>query len=264
MRRIFLTGVGLVALSGPARAAGVPVVDIVANTNNMINWGTSIANQVKEYALQMKQFVGEEMSWATQAQQYYMQGQQYLVEAEQLASFVHSPNLGAAMGLLNQAGLGNSLPVSPYSVMGLVNGTSYGGGGLPQIQGVLGSLSGFASSSYTANHVYTPNDGTWVATQTIARANSIAGMQGAAQASVADYQAHQAAFQAVQDRLATAKTPKDVQDAQAQIALQQTWYANEAGQMQAVTAAYQAQRDADVQKDNERLKQSFNDFINSN
>jgi hypothetical protein len=148
--------------------------------------------------------------------------------------------------------------------MGLVNGVSYGRGGLPQINGVLGSLGGFASSAFSANHVYTPTDDTWDSTQTIARANSIAGMQGAAQASVADYQAHQAALQALRDRLATSTTPKDVQDIQAEIGVEQLWFANEAGQTQAISAAYQAQRDSDVQKDNERLDQSFDDFINSN
>jgi hypothetical protein len=259
MKRIFLAGACLPALCGTAHAQ-VSVIDF-----------SSIAQQVKEYTLDLqrqltetKELIGDQLSWATQAQQYATQGQQYLTEVTQLEAFVHAPNLGGAMGLLNQAGLGNSLPVNPYSVMGLVNGASYRAAGLPQIQGVLSSLSGFSSSAYTANHVYTPTDGTWDSTQTIARANSIAGYQGAAQASVADYQAHQAAFQALEARLQTATAPKDVQDIQAQIALQQTWFANEAGQMQAVTAAYQAQRDSDVQKDNEMLDKSFDDFINSN
>jgi type IV secretion system protein VirB5 len=256
MRGIPLTGIGLTALCGTAQAQ-VSVVDF-----------SSIADQVKAYTLQTqqefietKELIGDQLSWAVQAKQYLMQGQQYLTEAEQLAAFVHGPNLGAAMGLLNQAGLGNSLPVSPYAVMGLVSGVRYGGGGLPQIQGILNSLSGFASSAYSTNHVYTPTDGSFASKETIANANSIAGYQGAAQASVADYEAHQAAFQALEARLKTATEPKDVQDLQAQIALQQAWFANEAGQQQAITAAYQAQRDAMAQRGAESVDRGFDNFM---
>jgi type IV secretion system protein VirB5 len=237
MRTLLLAGVGLLALSGSARAQ-VSVVD----------W-TGLAQAIKDYTLQ--------------AQQYATQGQQLLTETTTLAAFVHAPNMGGAMGLLNQAGLGNSLPVNPSAVMGLVSGVNYGVGGLPQIQGILGSLSGFASSAYATNHVYTPTDGSFASKETIANANSIAGYQGAAQASVADYQAHQAAFQALEARLQTATEPKDVQDIQAQIALQQAWFANEAGQQQAITAAYQAQRDADAERGHESITHSYDNFLAS-
>ena len=39
-----------------------------------------------------------------------------------LVNWVHYPSLGMAMALLNIAGLGNSLPVNPYAVLGLVKG----------------------------------------------------------------------------------------------------------------------------------------------
>ena len=75
---------------------------------------------------------------------------------------------------------------------------------------------------------------------------------------------HQAALQALRDRLSMSTTPKDVQDIQAEIGVEQLWFANEAGQTQAITAAYTAQRDSDAQQDNERLDQSFDNLINSN
>ena len=256
MKRIVFSGVCLLAACGGAHAQ-VSVIDF-----------SSIAQQVKDYGVELqqeltetKQLIGDELSWATQAQQYAMQGQQYLTEVTQLEAFVHAPSLGAAMGLLNQAGLGNSLPVSPYAVMGLISGVHYAGGGLPQIQGVLNSLSGFTASAYSTNHVYTPTDGSFASKETISNANSIAGYQGAAQASVSDYQAHQAAFQALEVRLQTATEPKDVQDIQAQIALQQAWFANESGQQQAISAAYQAQRDAMAQRANESIDRGFDDFL---
>jgi hypothetical protein len=253
MRRSWLlAGAGALALSGQAYAQVA-----VRDDANLIEWGTSIANEVKAYALQAKQYIGEEFSWATQAQQYAVQGQQYLTEATQLAAFVHDPNLGAAMGLLNAAGLGNSLPVSPYAVMGVVNGVSYGNGGIPNIAGVLGSLSGLAGQAYTANHVYTPADGTWASQQSISTANSIAGTQGTALAAYGDLRTHAAALQAMRDRLASATTPKDVQDAQAEIALEQTWTANQQAQIAAVQSAYAAQADSRAQQEDEKITQSL-------
>ena len=109
------------------------------------------------------------------------------------------------MGLLNIAGLGNSLPVNAYAVLNLVNGRSYGQGGLPEISGVLSSLSSLTAGAYSANHVYTPTDASWASQELISNANSIAGEQGAAQAAYTDLQAHAAALQALRDHLATAE-----------------------------------------------------------
>jgi hypothetical protein len=69
-------------------------------------------------------------------------------------------------------------------------------------------------------------------------------LSGAAQATAADYQAHQAALQALRDRLATSTTPKDVQDIQAQIGVEQVWFANQAGQPLAISAAETVKPDA--------------------
>ena len=180
-----------------------------------------------------------------------------------LINFVHYPNLGMAMGLLSSAGLSNSLPVSPYAILGLVDGFDYGQGGLPEMSGILNSLSGVVSSSYAASHVYTPTDGSWASQEIIARANGIAGEQGAAQATYTDLRTHQAALQALRDHLATATSPKDVQDTQAQIELETTWTTNEAAQLAAVEATYQAQSDSVVQRDNEKLAMDIETFVQS-
>ncbi len=119
---------------------------------------------------------------------------------------------------------------------------------MPEISGVLSSLSSLTAGAYSANHVYTPTDASWASQELIANANSIAGEQGAAQAAYTDLQAHAAALQALRDHLATASSPKDVQDAQAQIELEQVWTTNEAAQLAAINAAYAAQRDAMVQR----------------
>jgi len=271
MRRILLAGACLLALSGGAHAQ-IPVTDVIGDASwgtQLIDFGKSLEQQATDYALQIqqelietKELIGDEFSWLTQASQYTMQGQQYLTEATQLAAFVRDPSLGAAMGLLNKAGLGSSLPVNPMAMMSLVNGFSNPGSmGLPQIAGVLGQLSQFSGAAYTKNHVYTPTDGSWDSTQLISNANNIAGAQGAYAATTNDLQTHAAALQALRDHLATATTPKDVQDTQAQIALEQAWTANEAAQMAAVKASFDSQKDNAEQRDNEAMDQSFDNFI---
>jgi len=133
--------------------------------------------QLQQELIETKELIGDEFGWATQAAQYAMQGQQYLTEATQLAAFVRDPNLGAAMGLLNKAGLGSSLPVNPQAMMSLVNGFSNPGQiGLPQIAGILNQLGQFSNAAYQKNHIYTPTDGSWDSTQLISNANNIAGV----------------------------------------------------------------------------------------
>ena len=252
-------------LSTPARA-NLPVIDTAA----LGEWATSLFNDAKAYALQVQQYltevktyIGDEFSWAKQAQQYATQLQQYANELEMFISFVHNPSLGAAMGLLSAMGLGNAFPINPYAVLGLVNGFEYGHGGIPEISGIMGSLSGLVTASYSTSHVYTPTDGSWNSQQVIARANGIAGEQGAAQAAYTDLRNHQTALQPLREHLATATTPKDVQDAQAQIELETTWTANEAAQLTAISATYQAQSDSIVQRDNEKLAMDIEAFVAS-
>ena len=199
------------AYSMPARAE-MPVIDTAA----VGQLAHQLANDVKAYGLQLQQYAGEVKSWATQnlqwlqqLQQYSVQLQQYTSELTMLENWVRNPSLGGAMGLLNIAGLGSSLPVNAYAVLNLVNGRSFGQGGLPEISGVLSSLSGLTAGAYSANHVYTPTDASWASQELISNANSIAGEQGAAQAAYTDLQAHAAALQALRDHLATASSPKE-------------------------------------------------------
>lgn len=246
--------------------ADLPVIDTAA----LSQWAQQLQNDVKAYALDLQRYAGEVKSWTTQnlqwlqqVQQYTTQLQQYANELTLLQNWVRSPNLGGAMGLLNIAGLGNSLPVNASAALNLVNGRSYGAGGLPEISGVLSSLSSLTTGAYSANHVYTPTDASWSSQQLIANANSIAGEQGVAQAAYTDLQTHAAALQALRDHLTVSSSPKDVQDAQAQIAVEQVWTTNEAAQLAAINATYAAQRDALAQRDNEKMNQDIAAFIAS-
>ena len=206
-------GIALAAGYSTTVRADLPVIDTAA----VGQLAHQLANDIKAYGLQLQQYAGEVKSWATQnlqwlqqLQQYSVQLQQYTNELTMLQNWVRNPSLGAAMGLLNIAGLGSSLPVNAYAVLNLVNGRSYGASGLPEISGVLSSLSSLTAGAYAANHVYTPTDASWASQELISNANSIAGEQGAAQAAYTDLQAHAAALQALRDHLATASSPKDV------------------------------------------------------
>ena len=248
-RRTLLGAAASIALAtgySTVARADLPVIDTAA----LGQWAQQLQNDVKAYALDLQRYAGEVKSWATQnlqwlqqVQQYTTQLQQYANELTLLQNWVRSPNLGGAMGLLNIAGLGNSLPVNASAALNLVNGRSYGAGGLPEISGVLSSLSSLTTGAYSANHVYTPTDASWSSQQLITNANSIAGEQGVAQAAYTDLQTHAAALQALRDHLTASSSPKDVQDAQAQIELEQVWTTNEAAQLTAINAAYSAQRE---------------------
>jgi hypothetical protein len=269
LKRTLLGGVAAIALLAaieePA-SADVPVIDTAALgewAQNLVTQAKQYATQIQQYITETKEYIGDELSWTTQLAQYARQGQQYITELQQFLAFVHNPSLGSAMGLLSMAGLTSGLPINPYAVLGLVNGIAYGQGGLPEISGILGSLSGLSTASWATNHVYTPQDQSWASQQIIARENGIAGAQGAAQTTYQSLQTHMAALQALRDHLASASTPKDVQDTQAQIELETTWTNNQAAQLQAVMSTYQAQSDAIVSRDNQRLDQDLEGFIST-
>lgn len=245
----------LVAIGGTAQAL-IPVFDGAAVAEMVVQLAEAekaFALQVEEYATQVRQFIGEEFSWVTQAQQYATQLQQYFNEAMLLLNFVHHPTLGVAMGMMNQVGLGNSLPFNPQSAMNLINGMSYGQGGFAAIGGLLNALSGMASSSYEQNRLYTPTDASWTSQQLIANGNGIAGSQGVAGASYADYRNHMAVLPSLRQNLLTADTTKDTLDASGQLQAEMAWNMNQLGQSYAISTMSQLQQQARTQRDEERL-----------
>lgn len=258
-KRLVLGGVCLLLVSTTTGVrADAPVIDVTAIGEQI----QQVVDDLKSYALQVKQYIGEELSWAVQAQQYAMQAQQYATEAMQLVAFVHNPSLGAAMGLLNQVGLGSALPVSPYALMGMVNGSAFNGpGGIPNIAGIFAPLAALSGSAYAANHIYTPTDNSWNSRQLVGTGNGLAATQGTAMASYQQLQQHSATLPAIRDHLNTATTPKDVQDAQAEVELENLWTTNQTASLAAlqITAAQQDQ--VRVQRDNESLDAGIDTFL---
>ncbi len=194
MRKILLIGVCTAVLCGSARAQGIAVHDEATLLEEI----QQLIQEAKSYALPAKQYLTQQLQWAKQVAQYATQLQQYALETEQFLAFVHNPTLGAAMGLLNQAGLGTTMPVSPNAMMSLVNGfNGFGAGGIPNLAGIAAALNSLSGASYAANHVYTPTDGSWSSQQLIANGNGINATQGTALASYQQLQAHEQALQAL-------------------------------------------------------------------
>lgn len=256
MKRFLLVGVSLIALSGHAQAQVA-----VRDDAGLIEWGTSIADQVKSYALDLKTYIGDELSWTVQAQQYAMQGQQYLSEATQVAGFIQSPSLGAAMGLLNAAGLGSSMPINPYAVMQVTNGFSYGAGGLPQIQGILSGISSLSPQAYAANHIYSPTDNSWMSQHLISSGNGIAGTQGTSGAAYQDLTTHAAALPALRDNLNLATDPAKRENAMAEIALETAWTQNQQAKLTSLQITAEAQHDSLTQQADEQMAKSFDNQL---
>lgn len=264
-RRLLLgaaAGAMLLGSVGGARAL-IPVWDGGAIAELIAQVGEqekAFALQMTKYALQIKQYTGEYFGWVTQYGQYVTQLAQYYNEGMQLLAIAHHPTLGAAAGLMNQAGLNNSLPFSPYAAMNLLNGSSYAGGGFAGIGGILNSLSDFAGSSYQQNRLYTPTDASWASQQVIANGNSVSAEQGAAMASYQDYRNHMGVLPALRQTAATSDTVKDAADTGNQIAIETAWNLNQLGQANAVAWMAAQQREAKVQRAEERLSCELEQF----
>jgi len=245
MRSLLLVGVALFACAGtPSARAQIPVTD-----------AANLGQQILHYGQMLKDYAQQELQYARQGQQLAQEAQMVATEAQTLNAFVQNPNLGAAMGLMGQAGLGNSMPVNPYAVQGLLNGQ----GG---ISGALGSLSSLSTGSFNSNSYYNANNGSWLGTESANRSNGDAGAQGIGMNALQQIAQHIPIMQALRTQLLAATTPKQVQDAQAALETEQVWATNMNGQIQASALMYAAQRDANEERQNQRLDQSIDNALN--
>lgn len=249
MRNLLFATVAVIALTGTATAQ-VAVID----PTGLVAQGKQLLETIKEETQGLR-------SYLTQLQQYATELQTYATDAEMAANFIHDPSLGAATGLMNLAGVGNSLPVNPMAVMGMVNGFAGGIGSLQSSLGRLSQLNGLIASTGSANHIYTPTDGSWSSQQLNDGATSIAGTQGGSASLLQDLQNHVPVLQALRDRLSSATNMKDVADAQGAIQSEIAWTANTQAQLNALQVAASVQGDNRIQRDNEGVSQSFEAFI---
>jgi hypothetical protein len=215
---------------------------------------TSIAQRVKSYLQDLKNYA----VYLQQLQQAVQQVQWATTTAQAL---IQNPNLGAAMGLMNALGVSDPLPVNPSAITGLINGGGIGAGGVNGVlggfNGALGNLSNLANSSWSANHVYSPSDGSWNSQQLIANGNGIAGAEGIAQQVYSEMAQHFSVINALRENLATATTPAQRENAMAALQGEQVWAQNAGGQLQAAQIMLAAQDGSRAQRDNEQLDQSI-------
>src|ERR1700679_417084 len=106
-----IAGITLLVALDRGADAEIPVIDTAA----LGEWVSQLADDAKAYALQVEKY-------AKQVSQYTTQLQQYAQEIQLFQNFYHNPSLGAALGVLMGAGLGNQMPVSPYAILSLVTG----------------------------------------------------------------------------------------------------------------------------------------------
>jgi hypothetical protein len=193
-------------------------------------------------------------AYSVQLQQLQQAAQQVEWTVNTFNSLVAHPDLGAVMGLMNQLGIQDPLPVDPYTVQGLINGS----GG---INGALGMLSTLSNSSWSANHVYTPTDDSWQSQQMIANANGIAGAQGIAQQVYQQMGQHFAVLGGLRNDLLAATTPAQREHVMGQIQAEQAWTQNAQGQLQAANIMLVSQHYSQVQQENENMERAIDQTL---
>jgi conjugal transfer/entry exclusion protein len=232
MRRTLLAAVAAFALFSGRAHAMITVID-----------PTEIGQTINLLKQQIQ-------SYATQLQQLQQAAMQVEWTVNTFNSLVEHPNLGAVLGMMNQLGVNDPLPVDPYALQGLINGS----GG---INGALGMLSTLSNSSWNANHVYTPTDGSWQSQQMIANANGIAGAQGIAQQVYQQMGQHFAVISGLRQDLLAATTPAQREHVMGQIQAEQAWTQNAQGQLQAANIMLVSQHYSQVQQENENMERAI-------
>jgi Type IV secretion system proteins len=207
----------------------------------------NLVQQAKDYLQILK-------SYALQAQQYAAQAQQLETEITQLESFIQNPNLGAAMGLMQTAGLTSAIPINPYAVQSIVSGS----GG---VQGTFGALSGLMNGSFATNNVYTCNDGSWACAQARAVAAGNAGQQGLAMNSIATMAQHLPVLQGLRDDLATAQDPAQREHIMAELQAETAWGIQENSRLMATNILLTSQQNVRDEQAKEKLNQDLDATI---
>ncbi len=224
-----------VSLVTPARAQLA-----VTDPGSYIIQNLGIANQVKEIA-----------SWAKQLaamQQQYMQLQ---MTYEALA---HVTDLGSAVGALGMLGIRNPLPISPYAVQGLLNGS----GGVGGMSSSIGSM---FTGTLAGNQVYQARTDTWLGQELNRNGSGIAGGQSLAlelYRAAADRMVH---LDDLRGQIAGASDPSVRESLIAQIGAEQTAISNQQVQATVLGNYMQSQFASQQQRVQERRQQEIDQVL---
>lgn len=224
-----------VAFAAPARAQ-LSVTD----PGSYIIQNLGIANQVKELA-----------SWAKQLAQMEAQYQQLVMTYEALA---HVTDLGSAVGALGMLGIRNPLPLNPYAVQGLLNGT--GGVG-----GMSANIGGLYTGTLSGNQVYQVKTDTWIGQELNRNGSGIAGGQSLAMElyrAAADRMTH---LDNLRGQIADASDPSVRESLIAQIGAEQTAISNQQVQATVLGNYMQSQFASQQQRVQERRQQEIDQVL---
>lgn len=233
--------VAAAAITGSPVKAQIAVYDPASNVN-MIK---SLFQDLKSYALQGQQALTQAQTLAQEVQTYY--------------AFVQNPTLGAAVGIMNQAGLSNDLPINPNGLVGLTSGYSMS---LYGLGGKLSALSSMANTSYDQNHVYDCTSGSWSCQQQRQRAYGLAGTSGIAQSAYQDLRNHMPVVQALRAQAEAAQTPAQRESVLLALQSEETWHQNLMSQVQAAEMQANTDKQYEIQRDNEKMSHDIEATIN--
>lgn len=198
------------------------------------------------------------LRWAQQAGDMARQIQQQIAQLQQLqatyAALTRVTDLGSAYAALSSLGIQNPLPVNPYAVQGLLNGT--GGPG-----GMLGNIGGLFTGSIGANRVYETRGDTWLSQQINRFGGGLAGAQALA---LQQYQSSAERVQhlnALQARIDAAADPSAREALIARIGIEQTYIQNAQVQAASLGNFMQAQFRVRDQQREERRQQEFDEVL---
>lgn len=244
MRRalaVTVVGMGLLTSSGTQRpAAAIFCANCAQEITQQLNWGQNWIEMGKQ--------LEQARSIYTEVQGTYTQARTVWEAATRIT------DLGSAVSALGAVGIQNPLPVNPYALQSLLNGT----GG---IQGSLASLGGLVSSTATTNQVYRVQGGNFAQDEMIRRASSLSGAQGVA------LQLHESAAQRspllaqLQARLSTARDPTEREALMVRLQAETAQIQNQQVQAQAAASYQAAQAQVDQLRQEERLQKSIDEAL---
>jgi hypothetical protein len=160
-----------------------------------------------------------------------------------------------AVGLVSRFGFKTPLPVSPYALMAILNGT----GG---VQGMLGSMRGLFAVGINSNNRYTnPDPMNWVGRQLSEQINGLTGAQAAAMSIHEQIEQRQDNIAVLQSRLSENLTPAERDTIRGNIEAEQTQIQRLQTSMQTVNTFIVGQREIWKVQQEQQSQKSLDDFV---
>ena len=212
----------------------------VTDPGSYVIQNLGIANQVKDLAAWAKQFAQMEAEYQ-QLQATY-------------TALAHVTDLGSAVNALGMIGIRNPLPISPYAVQGLLNGS----GG---VAGMSANINTMFAGTTAANQVYRSDPTTWLGEELNRNGNGIAGAQSLAMELYRAAADRMANLDSLRDQVATAADPSMRESLIAQIGAEQTAIQNQQVQAGVLGNYMQAQFASQNQRVQERRQMEIDELL---